>query len=74
MHEFMYDKSCLTGLIAFSDEMTGFVGNRTVEYLVYLDISKAFDTVEVYPNQHVMDQLDEQLATLKKLVGWSSSD
>lgn len=50
MHEFMYDKSCLTGLIAFSDEMTGFVGNRTVEYLVYLDISKAFDTVEVYPN------------------------
>lgn len=28
MHEFMYGKSYLTGLIAFSDKMTGFVGNR----------------------------------------------
>lgn len=48
MHEFMYGKSCLTSLIAFSDKMTGFVGNRTVEYLIYLDFSKAFDAVVFY--------------------------
>lgn len=44
-HEFMYGKSCLTSLIAFSDKMTGFIVNKTVEYVIYLDFSKAFDTV-----------------------------
>lgn len=50
MHEFIYDKSCPTSLIALSDERTGLVGNRTVEYLICLDKSKAFDTVVLYPS------------------------
>lgn len=45
MHEFMYGRSCLTSLVTFSVKMTGFVGSRTVEYVIYLDFSEAFDTV-----------------------------
>ena len=49
-HGFMYGKSCLTSLIAFSHKMTGFVGNRRAEYVIHLDFSKAFDIVFLYPS------------------------
>ncbi|CAM5139750.1 unnamed protein product [Natator depressus] len=44
-HGFTNGKSCLTNLIAFCDEITGYVDTGKVVAVIYLDFSKGFVTV-----------------------------
>jgi len=44
-YRFTKGKSCLTKLIAFCDDMTGWVDEGRVVDVIYLEFSKAFDTV-----------------------------
>ncbi|CAM5164912.1 unnamed protein product [Eretmochelys imbricata] len=44
-HGFTQGKSCLTNLIAFYDEITGFVDEGKAVDVLFLDFSKAFDMV-----------------------------
>ncbi|CAM5174769.1 unnamed protein product [Natator depressus] len=44
-HGFTKDKSCLTNLIAFYNEITGSVDEGKAVDVLFLDFSKAFDTV-----------------------------
>jgi len=44
-HGFTKGKSCLTNLIAFYDDMTGWLDEERAMDVVYLDFSKAFDSL-----------------------------
>jgi len=44
-HGFMTDRSCLTKLISFSDQMMHLVSDGKAAGIVYLDFSRAFGTV-----------------------------
>ena len=44
-HGFMKGRSCFTNLISFYDKVTRLVDEEKAVHVVYLDFSKAFDTV-----------------------------
>lgn len=48
-HVFTKGKSCMINLIAFYDDVAGWVDEERAADITYLDFSKAFDTISLYP-------------------------
>ncbi|CAM5088900.1 unnamed protein product [Natator depressus] len=69
-HGFTKDKSCLTNLIAFYDEITGSVDEGKAVDMLFLDFSKAFDTVShsILASKLKKHGLDEW--TIRWLESW----
>ncbi|CAM5173131.1 unnamed protein product [Eretmochelys imbricata] len=69
-HGFTKGKSCLTNLIAFYDEITGSVDEGKAVDVLFLDISKAFDTVShsILASKLKKYGLDEW--TIRWIVSW----
>ena len=61
-HEFTIEESYLTNLFTFCDEMTGLADEGRAVDIVYLDFSKAFDTVSAMNliEELMMYRLEEQ--------------
>ncbi|PKU49487.1 rna-directed dna polymerase from mobile element jockey-like [Limosa lapponica baueri] len=72
-HGFTKGKSCLTNLIAFCDRMTGWLDEDRAVDVVYLEFSKAFDTVShnVLIGKLRNCGLDER--TVRWIENWLSS-
>ncbi|GAB0177390.1 mitochondrial enolase superfamily member 1 [Grus japonensis] len=69
-HGFTKGKSYLTDLINFYDEMTSLVDKGKTVNIVYLDLSKAFNTFshKIITEELLMYRLDEQ--TVRQTENW----
>jgi len=69
-HGFTKGKSCLTNLISFYDKVTRLVDEGRAVAAIYLDFSKAFDTVShsILLQQLVAESLDRH--TLHWVKNW----
>ncbi|PKU43601.1 rna-directed dna polymerase from mobile element jockey- hypothetical protein [Limosa lapponica baueri] len=70
---FTKGKPCLTNLINFYDEMTDVVDERRVLGIVYVDFTKAFDTVshKILRDKLTMYGLDKQ--RVRWIKNWLNS-
>ena len=73
-HGFMKGRSCLTNQISFYDQVTNLVEERKAVDVIYLDFSKAFDTVphSILLEKVAAQSLDGRLH--KELAEWSSTE
>ncbi|GAB0188803.1 mitochondrial enolase superfamily member 1 [Grus japonensis] len=72
-HGFMKGRSCLTNLISFYDKVTCLVDERKAVDIVYLDFTKAFDTIShsiLLENLGAYGLDGSMLRWVKKLAGW----
>ncbi|KAK4816118.1 LOW QUALITY PROTEIN: hypothetical protein QYF61_011354 [Mycteria americana] len=71
-HGFTEGKSCLTNLINFYDEVTGLMMGKQLD-IVYLDFSKAFDTVshKILIDELLIYGLDKQ--AMRWVENWPNS-
>ncbi len=54
-HGFRPDRSCLTNLLKFLEELSSYIDQGYPVDVIYLDFSKAFDKV---PHQHLMSKIE----------------
>jgi len=54
-HSFVRNKSCLTNLLIFMEEVTNYIDRGYPVDIIYLDFQKAFDKV---PNRRLLMKLD----------------
>jgi len=69
-HGFMKSRSCLTNLISFYDQVTHLVDEGKSVDVVFLDFSKAFDTVAHSILLEKLDAHDLDGCTLRWIKNW----
>jgi len=65
-HDFVKNKSCLTNLLVFMEEVTNYLDSGYPVDIIYLDFQKAFDKV---PNRRLIIKLEAH-GTEGEVVQW----
>ena len=68
-HGFMRGRSCLTNLISFDDKITHLVDQGKAADVIFLDFSKAFDTVS---QRTLLDKMSS-IQLNKTIMQWVSN-